>query len=163
MMSIHLMAKRWSHWCGIFRLFSVFSKCLFRHIFSVGHLCHIACGAQNISWLVKPHWNCRPACCERDKVIYCVWRQKSTTIKQRHALSQTSKQLVVQPFPCDSLAYAPTCLDGTWTESLKLQAWGSLMVQTWSQYLQYFFLTSLRKSGSTSTPSRQLAQEAAEY
>jgi hypothetical protein len=72
---------------------------------------------------------------------------------------------VAQPFSHHSQAYVHTHmrLDGIWTESLKLQAWGSLMVQTWSQYLQYFFVTSLWKSRSTSTPSGQLAREVVEY
>jgi hypothetical protein len=43
------------------------------------------------------------------------------------------------PFSPDRLAYAPTCLERMWTESLKLQTWGSLMVQIWGQYSQYFF------------------------
>jgi hypothetical protein len=139
-----------------FTFFEFCHKCLFRHIFTVGHHCHIACGTQTISWLVKHHWNFRLVCCERGNVIYCVWRWGSAAIKQRHALSQTSKQLVAQLFPHDSLSYTPTHLDGTWTESLKLQACGSLMVQTWSQY---FFLTSLWKLWSTSTPSGRLEQE----
>ena len=124
---------------------------------------HVACGVPNISWLVRPHWYFRPTCWERGIGIHCVWWQGSAGIKQRHALSQTSKQLVVQPFTCESPAYALTWLAGRWTESLKLQTWGSLMVKTWSQYLQYFFWISLRKLLSSSTPSRQLAWEAAEY
>jgi hypothetical protein len=109
----------------IFFAFFQFSiKCLCGHIFSVGHLCHIACGAQNISRLVKPHWNLRPACCEWCKWFTALKAIVSAAIKQRHALSQTWKQLVMQLFPHDSVAYATTRLDGTWTESLKLQAWG---------------------------------------
>jgi hypothetical protein len=45
-----------------------------------------------------------------------------------------------------SLAY-PAYMPGSNVKSLKLQAWRSLMVQTWSQYLQYFFLTGVWKSG----------------
>jgi hypothetical protein len=55
------------------------------------------------------------------------------------ALSPRSKQLVAQLFTSYSLPYTLTHLEGTWTESLKLQTWGSLMVHTWSQYFQYFF------------------------
>jgi hypothetical protein len=40
---------------------------------------------------------------------------------------------------------------------------GQSNVQTWSQYLQYFFLTSLWKSGSPNTPSGQLAWQVLEY
>jgi len=73
------------------------------------------------------------------------------------------KQLLAQPFPPKSPAYALTQLAGRCTESLELHTWGSLKVQTWSLYLQYFFLASLWKSGSSSTPSRQLAWQAVEY
>ena len=100
---------------------------------------HVACGTQNISWLVRPHRYFRPACWERDIVIHCIWYRGQLWYQQRHALSQTSKQLVAQAFPCESPAYTLTGLEGSWTKSLKIQTWGSLMVQTWSQYLKYYF------------------------
>jgi hypothetical protein len=43
---------------------------------------HIACGAQNISWLVKPHWNFRPASWERGKVIQCFWCRWSAAMNK---------------------------------------------------------------------------------
>jgi hypothetical protein len=65
----------------------------------------------------------------------------------------------VQLFPCDSLAYTPTRLDGTCTESLKLQAWGSLNGTNLKPIPPILFLKkNLRKLGSTGTPSGQLAQ-----
>jgi hypothetical protein len=104
---------------------------------SQSRIYHVACGVQNISWLVRPHRYFSPACWERDIVIHCIWYRGQLWYQQRHALSQTSKQLVAQAFPCDSPAYALTGLE-----------WGSLIVQTWGQYLKYFFLTSLWKSGT---------------
>jgi len=57
--------------------------------------------------------------------------------KGMHAFSQTSKQLVGQPFTRESPAYAVTRLAGS-QQSPKLQTWGSLMVQT-------FFFNKLMK------------------
>jgi hypothetical protein len=71
---------------------------------------------------------------------------KSAAMKQS-AFSPRSKQLVVQLFTPESLSYAITRVEGTWTESLKLQRWGSLMVQTRSQYFQYLFFNKHMKIG----------------
>jgi hypothetical protein len=80
---------------------------------------YIACGAQNVSWVVKPHWNFKSACCwDRQSDLLCMkggGGGRSDALKKRHALSQMSKQLVTQPVPPNSLAYTPTHLVGSWT------------------------------------------------
>jgi len=35
-----------------------------------------------------------------------------------------------------SMAYTLLCLERSWTESLKLQSWRSLLANAWSQYLR---------------------------
>jgi hypothetical protein len=83
---------------------------------------------------------------ETGKVMYCVWRRGPVAIKQRKAFSQMSKQFVAQQLPRWSLAQPYTHLDRRWIESLNLQAWRNLMVQTWSHYSEYIFFKKLRKS-----------------
>jgi hypothetical protein len=101
---------------------------------------HIACEARNTICLVRPHWYFRPACWESGhNDSLCLMVGRSAGIKQRHTLCRTSKQLVVWPFPHENPAYTLTQLAGRWTESLGLHTWRSLIVQTWSLYLQYFF------------------------
>ena len=74
---------------------------------------------------------------ERGIVIHCIWGRGSAAIST--TACQKKKKRVAQAFPSESPAYAITRLAGSWTESLQLQTMRSLMVQTWSQYLQFFF------------------------
>jgi hypothetical protein len=93
---------------------------------------------QIISWLVKPHWNFN---------LNAVWERQSDLLHKKVGVSCNKTEACIESnikTACCTIILSwqssiPTSLDGTWTESLKLQAWGNLTAQTWNQYLQYFF------------------------
>jgi hypothetical protein len=101
--------------------------------------------ARNISWLLKTHWNFRPACYwDRQSDLLCL--EAWVSCDKTKQCVQSNVQTVCCATALSLESSMTTCLDRRWTDSLNLQAWRSLMVQTWSQYLQYIFFNKFMKS-----------------
>jgi len=67
---------------------------------------HVACGLQNISWLVRPQWYFIPACWEKGIVIHCVWCWGVSCNETKACIESNVKELVAQAFPHKSPPYA---------------------------------------------------------
>jgi hypothetical protein len=99
---------------------------------------HVALAVINISQLLVPNSYCSQAWYEKGNGIRWVWRLAVSCDINKCCIESKVKKGC-----CATVRFRLSTIC-TYThgmnliESLILQAWGSLMTQTWSQYFQYF-------------------------